>query len=398
MNKKKSTKKNLNCALDSDVNELSENLIDSLNREFGSRIAYNLSNTTSPTHIKRYISTGSKLLDYAISNKENGGVPEGRITEIFGEPSTGKSHIALSIAHSVQKLGGIVVYIDTENATCVDKLSQLGIDTNNRFVYCDTHCTEEVFQIIESTINKSSAVVKKSNIPILVVWDSVAATSPKAELEGNYDKDTIGLQARAISRALRKITGVIGENNVTFVILNQVRQKIGIAFGDPTTTPGGKGIPFHASVRIRLTGGAAIKDPSTEVVMGISVTATVIKNKIAPPHRKASFDILFGEGIHEMNYILEDLVKKTQLQEIVVKNLSCKISNAGAWKVLSMTDTTTGEITEKKFQRGDFEELVSESEYSEILNAMIENSNITNTIIPENINEENYDHSISLSE
>jgi recombination protein RecA len=145
--------------------------------------------------------------------------------EVFGPPSIGKSHIATQIARSTQQMGGIVVYIDTENGTSVENLAALGVDVSRRFVYVDTHCTEEVLDSAEKTILKAQAMAK--DVPITIIWDSVAASSPKAELEGAYDKDTIGLQARAISKGMRKITGVIGDQNVLFVILNQIRTKIG---------------------------------------------------------------------------------------------------------------------------------------------------------------------------
>jgi recombination protein RecA len=205
--------------------DFTSDLISALNRDLGHRVAYNLGTDQSPTHVKRWISTGSRQLDYIISNKRVGGLPEGRIIEIFGPPSIGKSHIASQIAKSTQAMGGIVVYIDTENATSVENLSRLGVDITKRFVYADTHCTEEVFDIAEKTILKAKGLSK--NIPITIIWDSVAATSPKAELEGAYDKDTIGLQARTISKGMRKITGVIGDQNVLMVCLNQMRTKIG---------------------------------------------------------------------------------------------------------------------------------------------------------------------------
>ena len=135
--------------------DFTSELISSLNKESGSRIAYNLAEETSPTHVKRWISTGSTLLDYIVANKRAGGLPEGRIIEIFGPPSIGKSHIATQIARSTQQMGGIVVYIDTENATSVENLSALGVDVAKRFVYVDTHCTEEVFDVAEKTIVKA---------------------------------------------------------------------------------------------------------------------------------------------------------------------------------------------------------------------------------------------------
>jgi len=205
--------------------DFTADLITSLNRDHGSRIAYNLAVDTSPTHVKNWISTGSRLLDYIIANRKNGGLPEGRIIEIFGPPSIGKSHIATQIARSTQQMGGIAVYIDTENATSVENLAALGVDVSKRFVYVDTHCTEEVFDVAEKTIIKAKSMQK--NVPITIIWDSIAASSPKAELLGEYDQNTIGLQARTISKGMRKITGIIGDQNVLMVCLNQTRIKIG---------------------------------------------------------------------------------------------------------------------------------------------------------------------------
>jgi len=212
--------------------DFTKDLIKSLNKEKGARVAYNLAVDDSPTHVKRWISTGSQMLDYICANQKGGGLPEGRIVEIFGPPSIGKSHIATQIAKSTQKMGGIVVYIDTENATSIENLKALGVDISKRFVYVDTHCTEEVLSIAESTIIKAKAMDK--DVPVSIIWDSVAATSPKAELVGDYDKESIGLQARAISKGMRKITGVIANEKVLLVCLNQIRTKVGVMYGDPT--------------------------------------------------------------------------------------------------------------------------------------------------------------------
>ena len=225
--------------------DFTQDLIKSLNKDFGSRVAYNLAVDESPTHVKRWISTGSRGLDYIISNRRNGGLPEGRIVEIFGPPSIGKSHIATQLARSTQQMGGIIVYIDTENATSVENLAALGVDVSKRFVYIDTHCTEEVFQVAESTILKVKAMEK--DVPVTIIWDSVAGSSPKAELTGDYDKDSIGLQARAISKGMRKITGVIGDQSILFVCLNQIRDKIGVMYGDPTCVD-----PFTTKVEVEF--------------------------------------------------------------------------------------------------------------------------------------------------
>ena len=337
--------------------DFTSDLIKALNKEHGSRVAYNLSEDESPTHVKRWISTGSKLLDYICSNRKNGGLPEGRIVEIFGPPSIGKSHIATQIARSTQKMGGIIVYIDTENATSVDNLKMLGVEVSKRFVYVDTHCTEEVLSIAESTIMKAKAMDK--DIPVTIVWDSVAASSPKAELLGDYDKESIGLQARAISKGMRKITGVIANQNVLFVILNQTRMKIGVMFGDPETTPGGKAIPFHASTRIKLGAGQQIKDGDD--VIGINVSAKTIKNKVAAPFRKINFEIHFGVGIKEHEQIF-DILRKHGPEIINGKEIS--VSGTSGWKLLSVANVATGEIIiEKKFRKNEFDKLISDPEY-----------------------------------
>lgn len=207
--------------------DFTSSLIKALNSEYGDggKIAYNLEVDDAPTNVKRWISTGSKQLDFMIANRSNGGLPEGRIIEIFGPPSIGKSHLAAQIARSTQKLGGIVAYIDSENATNPENLKMLGVNIATGFVYIEANCTEKVFSIAESIMIKSRSL--KKDVPVTVIWDSVAASSPKAEIEGEYDQTTIGLQARALSKGFRKITGVIGNNKVTFVALNQTRTAIG---------------------------------------------------------------------------------------------------------------------------------------------------------------------------
>jgi recombination protein RecA len=205
--------------------KLVRDLITDLNKQYDGRIAYNLSTDESPTHVARWISTGSEILDYACSNCANGGLPEGRIVEIAGASGIGKSHVAAQICRSVQRMGGLAIYLDTENATDPMNLKNLGVDISKRFVYIEPACVEDVFDIVERTVEKVKTSNK--NMPIVVIWDSLAATPAKAELEGDYDKETIGLQARALGRGFRKITQVIANQNVLFVINNQLRVKIG---------------------------------------------------------------------------------------------------------------------------------------------------------------------------
>jgi len=375
--------------------DFTSDLISALNRDLGHRVAYNLGTDQSPTHVKRWISTGSRQLDYIISNKRVGGLPEGRIVEIFGPPSIGKSHIASQIAKSTQAMGGIVVYIDTENATSVENLSRLGVDITKRFVYADTHCTEEVFDIAEKTILKAKGLSK--NIPITIIWDSVAATSPKAELEGAYDKDTIGLQARTISKGMRKITGVIGDQNVLMVCLNQMRTKIGVMYGDPMTVPGGNAIPYHASVRIKLGAGSMIENSKKEPI-GINVSAKIVKNKVAPPFRTCGFQIHFGRGIIEHEEIFDSL---RDHGEEIIDGHKVFVGGDGAWKKMLVTAPDGKVLVDKKFYKADFADLLKDKElipwFDKLLDAVYIRTAIE-SIDQVDIDTDSYEEMRSLSE
>lgn len=360
-----------------ELDKITESLIKDINKEAGATKAFNLSTDEAPTNIKRWIKTDSLQLDYIISNKKDvGGFPEGRIIEIQGPPACGKSHLCFSAAKNTQKMGGIVVYIDTENATSPENLISLGIDVSKRFVFIQETCMEEIFKIIETTIEKVRNM--KEDMPVLVVWDSVAGASPKAEIEGGYDQNTIGLAARVLSKGFRKITEVIGNTNTTLLLVNQQRMKIGVMYGDPTTTPGGNAIPYHASLRIKISGGAKIeKDINGKTIpIGITVNAKTIKNKVARPWREVTFDIIFGHGIQDGEHLFDSLrihCEKTSTPTIF-NGKKVLIEGTGAWKSFLVSDIETGEVLiEKKFQKSNFErDILNNLEYAPYMKALLD--------------------------
>lgn len=347
-------------------------LIAAINKEFGARIAYNLSTDEAPTNVKRWLDTGSILLNYAIRNASGGGYPEGRIIEVAGLTGVGKSHLAIRAARHVQEMGGLVVYIDTENATSVELLAKIGVDVRKRFVYCDAHCTEDVFSIIESTILKAKQIASK-DVPILVVWDSVGGSSPKAELDGDYDQNSVGLQARTLAKGFRKITGVIGQNNVTLLCLNQLSTAIGVMHGDPHTSKGGNAIPYHSSVRIRLGSGNQVKDKAGTLI-GSRVTVSIKKNKLAPYGRKFAFDIIFGKGIVENDSLFDEVRAWCKEKGGLVKDgKKMTIEGDGGWKELTVFDEATGDVVlSKKFHKADFTDVMNDLQYNSYVMALVD--------------------------
>jgi recombination protein RecA len=248
------------------------------------------------------IPTGSMALDAALGI---GGIPRGRVTEIYGPEASGKTTLALHIIAQAQRMRGIAAFIDAEHALDAAYAQHLGVDTDALLV-SQPDTGEQALEIVE-------VLVRSGALDVIVV-DSVAALVPKAELEGDMGEAPMGLQARLMSQGLRKLTAVISKSRTSVVFLNQLRQKIGVAFGNPETTTGGNALKFYASVRLDVRRINAVKNG--EAIVGSRTRVRVVKNKLAPPFRQAEFDILYGEGIAWLSELLDLAVD----QGLIVKN------------------------------------------------------------------------------
>jgi recombination protein RecA len=330
-----------------EIAALSKLLIKEFNKdeEKTGKLAWNLStDVDNPTEVKEWISTGSTLLDYAISNRRDGGVPVGKLTEISGEEASGKSLVVAHILANTQKKGGLAVLCDSENAYNPDFGQQIGVD-NDKLVYLQPRTIEETGEAIEKVILLTRQKAKDKLVTI--AWDSVAGTPSQAEIEGTYDpNDRIGVTAKALAKMMRKLTQTLGKERICLIFTNQLKTKIGVMYGDPMTTPGGKAIPYHASVRVRLTRSTLDKseDEGDQLeALGVNTIAKVVKNRCGPPLRKCRFLISFARGIEDVDSWFD------HLHEMGV------IKKSGGWCYLEEV------LGEDKFREKGWAELVSKN-------------------------------------
>jgi len=319
-----------------------------------------LSDDSSPCTVSDWLSTGCLVLDRILG----GGLPLGRVSEIFGDPSTGKSLIASQVAATVQEDGGIVCYADTETAVSKAMMEQVGVNIDE-LIYASPDTVEEVFTLFEKIIEAKKKLSNDDSI-LLLIWDSIAATSAKFEMESDYGKATMGRHAALISQGLRKITRLISKEKAHLLLLNQTRQKIGVMYGDNVTTFGGKAVAFHSSVRVRLDEGKKIKVAKKKgyKIIGINTRAIIVKNKVAMPFQVATLPIFFGHGIDDplatFNYLLD----------------TESLVSSGSWYKIPELDE------ELRFQKSGWTKFYDEH-YNEIVNIIMEEDASDETQEPE---------------
>ncbi|MBF0117653.1 MAG: recombinase RecA [Desulfobacterales bacterium] len=322
-------------SVDKEKSKALENTISSIEKQYGKGTIMRLGDR--PIEAVPVIPTGSLALDKALGI---GGIPKGRITEIFGPESSGKTTLTLHIVAEAQKQGGIAAFIDAEHALDTAYAKRLGVNCDELLI-SQPDTGEQALEIAE-------ALVRSSAIDIIVI-DSVAALVPKAEIDGEMGDSHMGLQARLMSQALRKLTGAVHKTSTALVFINQIRMKIGIAFGNPETTTGGNALKFYASIRLDIRKGNPIKDAAD--MIGNRTKVKVVKNKLAPPFREAEFDILYNEGISRVGDLLD------------IGVMANIIEKSGAWYSYDGERMGQGRENVKKFlkDRPDIEKKLYES-------------------------------------
>jgi recombination protein RecA len=274
--------------------------VSQIEKQFGKGSIMRLGQKDAVTQISS-IPTGSISIDYALGV---GGMPRGRVIEIYGPESSGKTTLALQVIAQAQLLGGMAAFVDAEHALDATYANKLGVNLDNLFVSQPDN-GEQALEIVE-------VLVRSGSIDVVVV-DSVAALVPKAEIEGEMGEAQMGLQARLMSQALRKLTGVVSKSRTCLIFINQLREKIGVMFGNPETTTGGRALKFYSSVRVDIRRIASIKDG--DAVVGGRTRVKIVKNKLAPPFREAEFDVMYGEGISREGDLLDLGVEKRIIEK-----------------------------------------------------------------------------------
>lgn len=332
--------------------DLAEIIASTLNKEFkDGKVAY-VGTEETPTDLVDFVSTGCMTLDLAISNRPHGGIPYGRITELTGLEGSGKSLVAAHVLANCQKAGGVAVLIDTETAVNWEFFEAVGVNREKNWIYAPQQTVEDIFDSVEfiiETVRRSS-----KDRPVVIVVDSIAGASTKKEMEADYGSQGYATdKAILLSKAMRKVTSLIGKQKIALILTNQLRQKLNaMPFADPWTTSGGKAIAFHSSVRIRfaVTGKITKKnDNDDKEILGVKIKAQVTKNRVGPPLRTAEFDVYFDRGIDNYGSWLQYLRDK----EIIVGK-----SNA-------LTYTSEKSKKEYKFSEKEWKSLLSNKDFEE---------------------------------